>query len=80
MIHGRVSLKQSEVAMSNLVKSRSREIRVLNLCVAAIFDIRLRHTTAEAPVKFHGHPKSFTIDLVASRIYEIWESELDFLS
>ena len=47
--------------------------------MALKFDRRLRGTAAETPVKFQSHPLTLTIDLAASRLDEIWESELSFL-
>ena len=57
---------------SNLVKSRSREIRLNNYQMALEFDRRVRSTTAEPPVKFQSNPLTLTIDLAASRLDEIW--------
>ena len=40
------------------------------------FDRRLRSDTADTPVKLQGYPSTFITGLVASRIGEIWESEI----
>ena len=47
--------------------------------MALRFDWRLRGTAGQRPVKFQSHILTFTIDLAASRIDEIWEGELSFL-
>ena len=76
---GCVSLKESELTFSNLVKSRSRDIVLYNQNMALTFDMPLRISTAEPPVKFHSHPVILSMDLAASRLDEIWERQLTFL-
>ena len=39
-------------------------------------DRRFRSDTVETPVKIWSHPKMLNTNLVASRLDEIWESEL----
>ena len=67
--------KESELASSNLVKSRGREIGVCNYQLGLTFDRRLRSSAAEPPVKFQIHRSTRNIYLAASRLDEIWESQ-----
>ena len=68
---GCVSLKESQLAFSNLAKSLSRENGIYKYNIALKFDWRLHISTAEPPVKFQTHPATLSMDLVASRLDEI---------
>ena len=68
---GCVSLKESQLASPNLVKSPRREIGILSSCMALQSYRRLRNITAEPPVKVQSHSATRSIDLATSRLDEI---------
>ena len=58
--------------LQNLVKCRSREIRVLTSPIALKFDRHIGSSATEMPVKFQNDTISITSNLAASRLREIW--------
>ena len=51
---GCVSLKEKQLIFVNLVKSQGLEINIKSYWIALKFDMRLRSSTAEPPVKFQS--------------------------
>ena len=76
-IQGCVSLKESQLASSNIVKSRGREFDRRSCWVVLKCDRRLRNTAPD--VKFQSYPATLKTIVATSRFDEIGESQLTFL-
>ena len=68
---GPLFIKQKDVLLTNLAKSRSREIECYNNPIALTFDRNLGSAAAEVPGKFQSDCKSLNSNLAASRLHEI---------
>ena len=68
----RLFSKWTDVSPHDLVKSRSREIRVYTFPIALIFYKHLRSIAAEMPVKFQSDAIIITSNLAASRLHDTW--------
>ena len=69
---GLLFTKWTDVLRQDLVKSRSREIRVSTSLIALKFVRHLGSSAAEMPVKFQSDTRIITSNLAASRLHEIW--------
>ena len=70
-INFRAPIHQAVKRLTNVVKSRSREIGCYNDRIALKFDRHLNSVAAELPVKFQGDWKSIIPNLAASKLREI---------
>ena len=62
--------------IANLVKSRSREIRVSTFPIALKFDRHIGSSATEMPVTFQSDTIITTSNLVTSRLHEIWQYDV----
>ena len=77
---GHLFTKRTDALPQDLVKSRSREIRVEIFSIALKFDRHLDSSTAEMPVKFQSDTSIIEPNLAASRLHEILRQDVRPLS
>ena len=80
MLPGPLFIEQTDVLSQDLVKSRSREIRILTFLIAIKYDRHLGSRAAEMPVKFQIDTIIMTSNLAASRLHEIRRQDVLSLS
>ena len=69
---GPLFTKRTDVMPQDLVKSRSRGIRIYTFPIALKFDCHIGNGAAEMPVKFENDTIIIAPNLAASRLHKNW--------